>query len=115
MRTAATELVGIDVPIFAFSHCRDVVAAVTNAGGLGVLDDPVITAVAQAHDVTPAQAILRWHLQLGNVVIPKSVTPRRIEENFDLFGFELTGEEVDRITALDRSKRTGPDPDTFNP
>jgi 2,5-diketo-D-gluconate reductase A len=85
------------------------------SGGLGVLDDPVITAVAQAHDVTPAQAILRWHLQLGNVVIPKSVTPGRIEENFDLFGFELTGDEVDRITALDRSKRTGPDPDTFNP
>ncbi len=85
------------------------------SGGLGVLDDPVITAIAQAHDVTPAQAILRWHLQLGNVVIPKSVTPSRIEENFDLFGFELTAEEVDRITALDRSKRTGPDPDTFNP
>ena len=65
--------------------------------------------------MTPAQAILRWHLQLGNVVIPKSVTPSRIEENFDLFGFELTDDEVARITALDRSERTGPDPDTFNP
>jgi 2,5-diketo-D-gluconate reductase A len=85
------------------------------SGGLGVLEDPVITAIAQAHDVTPAQAILRWHLQLGNVVIPKSVTPRRIEENFDLFGIELTADEVERISALDRSKRTGPDPDTFNP
>ena len=65
--------------------------------------------------MTPAQAILRWHLQLGNVVIPKSVTPSRIQENFDLFGFELTDDEVDRITGLDRSKRTGPHPDRFNP
>jgi 2,5-diketo-D-gluconate reductase A len=85
------------------------------SGGLGVMEDETITSIAQAHGVTPAQAILRWHLQLGNVVIPKSVTPSRIEENFDLFGFELTGEEVERITGLDRGERTGPDPDTFNP
>ena len=85
------------------------------SGGLGVLEDETIVAVAKAHDVTPAQAILRWHLQLGNVVIPKSVTPSRIEENFDLFGFELTDEEVRRITGLDRGRRTGPDPDRFNP
>ena len=78
-------------------------------------EDETIVAIARAHDVTPAQAILRWHLQLGNVVIPKSVTPSRIEENFDLFGFELTDDEVARITALDRSERTGPDPDRFNP
>jgi 2,5-diketo-D-gluconate reductase A len=85
------------------------------SGGLGVMEDETITSIAQAHGVTPAQAILRWHLQLGNVVIPKSVTPSRIEENFDLFGFELTDEEVERITGLDRGERTGPDPDTFNP
>ena len=85
------------------------------SGGLGLLTDLPITTIAEAHGVTPAQAILRWHLQLGNVVIPKSVTPSRIEENFDLFGFELTDDEVARITALDRSKRTGPDPDRFNP
>jgi 2,5-diketo-D-gluconate reductase A len=85
------------------------------SGGLGVMEDETITSIAQAHSVTPAQAILRWHLQLGNVVIPKSVTPSRIEENFDLFGFELTDEEVERITGLDRGERTGPDPDTFNP
>ena len=85
------------------------------SGGLGLLNDPTVTEIAAAHGVTPAQAILRWHLQIGNVVIPKSVTPSRIEENFDLFGFELTDEEVDRITGLDRSKRTGPDPDKFNP
>ena len=85
------------------------------SGELGVLEDPTIAEIATAHDVTPAQAILRWHLQLGNVVIPKSVTPSRIAENFDLFGFELTDEEVARITALDRGQRTGPDPDRFNP
>jgi diketogulonate reductase-like aldo/keto reductase len=85
------------------------------SGGLGLLNDPTVTEIAQAHDVTPARAILRWHLQLGNVVIPKSVTPSRIDANFDLFGFELTDDEVDRITALDRSERTGPHPDRFNP
>jgi 2,5-diketo-D-gluconate reductase A len=85
------------------------------SGELGVLEDPTIAEIAAAHDVTPAQVVLRWHLQLGNVVIPKSVTPSRIQENFDLFGFELTDEEVARITALDRGQRTGPDPDRFNP
>jgi 2,5-diketo-D-gluconate reductase A len=85
------------------------------SGELGVLQDPTIAEIAAAHGVTSAQAILRWHLQIGNVVIPKSVTPSRIAENFDLFGFELTQDEVARITALDRGKRTGPDPDRFNP
>ena len=72
-----------------------------------------VKTIADAHGVTPAQAILRWHLQLDNVVIPKSVTPDRIRENFDVFGFELTADEVAQITALDRGERTGPDPDTF--
>ncbi len=84
------------------------------ASGGEVLTDPTVTAVADAHGVTAAQAILRWHLQLGNVVIPKSVTPSRIEENFDVFGFELTEDEVASITALNRDARTGPDPDEFN-
>jgi 2,5-diketo-D-gluconate reductase A len=57
--------------------------------------------------------VLRWHLQLGNIVIPKSVTPERIQQNFELFGFELSGEEMRRIEELDRAERTGPDPDTF--
>jgi diketogulonate reductase-like aldo/keto reductase len=78
-----------------------------------VLDDPVITEIARARDRSPAQVVLRWHLQLGNVVIPKSVTPERIAENFELFDFELAGEEMDRIAALDRGERTGPDPDSF--
>ena len=78
-----------------------------------VLDDDTITGIAQAHGKTPAQTILRWHLQLGNVVIPKSVTPERIRENFDLFDFELSEQEMDMIGALDRGERIGPDPATF--
>ena len=57
--------------------------------------------------------MLRWHLQLGNVVIPKSVTPARIEENFDVFDFELDAQQMDAIAALDRGERTGPDPARF--
>ncbi|MFC7755644.1 aldo/keto reductase [Tsukamurella soli] len=80
-----------------------------------VLSDPTIGAIAQAHGVSPAQAILRWHLQLGNVVIPKSVTPARIAQNFDVFGFELTDDEVARISGLDSTEgRIGPDPAEFN-
>ena len=80
----------------------------------GVLKDETITAIASAHDRTPAQVVLRWHIQLGNVVIPKSVTPARIEENFDLFGFELTDDEMESIAGLEAGERTGPDPDTFD-
>ncbi|HWD65467.1 MAG TPA: aldo/keto reductase [Solirubrobacteraceae bacterium] len=78
-----------------------------------VLENSTITSIAEAHDVTPGQVVLRWHLQLGNIVIPKSVTPERIEQNFDLFDFELSGEEMRQIEQLDRGERTGPDPDTF--
>jgi diketogulonate reductase-like aldo/keto reductase len=84
------------------------------AKGGSLLGDPVVAELAVKHSRTPAQIVLRWHLQLGNVVIPKSVTPSRIEENFDLFGFTLTEEELDSLTPLDRGERTGPDPDTFN-
>jgi 2,5-diketo-D-gluconate reductase A len=63
--------------------------------------------------VTPARAVLRWHLQLGNVVIPKSVTPERIRSNFDIFGFELADDDVAAISALDEGRRLGPDPDRF--
>lgn len=79
-----------------------------------VLDDPVITEIAAAHNRTPGQIVLRWHVELGNVVFPKSLTPSRIEENIDIFDFELSADEVARIEALDRGHRTGPDPDTFN-
>ncbi|QUX21028.1 MULTISPECIES: aldo/keto reductase [Nocardiopsis] len=83
------------------------------AHGRLVTDDTVI-GIAEAHERTPAQVLLRWHIQLGNVVIPKSATPERIRANFDIFGFELTDQEMDRIGALDRGARTGPDPDAFD-
>jgi 2,5-diketo-D-gluconate reductase A len=77
------------------------------------LDDPAIVEIAQAHGKTPAQTIIRWHLQIGNVVIPKSVTPERIRENFDVLDFELSDEQLEVIAALDAGTRIGPDPDTF--
>jgi 2,5-diketo-D-gluconate reductase A len=77
------------------------------------LEDPVIVKIAQAHAKTAGQVVIRWHLQLGNVVIPKSVTPARIEQNFDVFDFELSDAEMEAIEALDAGIRTGPDPDTF--
>ncbi|MFI6586357.1 aldo/keto reductase [Embleya sp. NPDC050493] len=79
-----------------------------------LLADPVIAEAARAHGRTAAQVVLRWHLQLGNIVIPKSVTPSRIRENFEVFDFELTAQELDAINALDRGGRLGPDPDTLN-
>jgi diketogulonate reductase-like aldo/keto reductase len=78
-----------------------------------VLDDPVIVAAANAHFRTPGQVVIRWHLQLGNVVIPKSVTPARIEQNFEVFDFELSEAEMEAIGGLDAGRRTGPDPDVF--
>ena len=83
------------------------------ASGGAVLADDTVREIAAKHDVTPAQAILRWHTQLGNVVIPKSVTPSRIAENFDIFEFELDGEDLSAFARLDRGERTGPDPSTF--
>ncbi|RIV36808.1 aldo/keto reductase [Micromonospora radicis] len=81
-----------------------------------VLDDPTITDIAEQVGRTPAQVVLRWHLQRGDVVFPKSTTPQRIEENFQLFDFELDEATMERITLLDRGAdgRTGPDPDTFD-
>ncbi|MDR2281434.1 MAG: aldo/keto reductase [Gordonia sp. (in: high G+C Gram-positive bacteria)] len=78
------------------------------------LDSAAVVAAAEAHGVTPAQAVLRWHVQNGTVVIPKSVTPSRIASNIDVFGFELSAAEVDAINALDRDGRTGPHPAEFN-
>lgn len=79
----------------------------------GLLADPVIGTIAARHGRTTAQVILRWHLQIGNVVIPKSVTPSRIAENFDVFGFTLDADDIAAIEALDRGARIGPDPDVF--
>ncbi|MEU8760555.1 aldo/keto reductase [Streptomyces sp. NPDC048659] len=82
--------------------------------GRGLLDVPAIVAIARKHARTPAQVVLRWHIQAGNVVIPKSVTPSRIAENIDVFGFELDAEDLAGLTALDEGRRLGPDPAEFH-
>lgn len=81
--------------------------------GKGLLGDPVLARVAEKYGRTPAQVVLRWHLQLGNIVIPKSVTPSRITSNFDVFGFTLEQDDMTAISRLNRGTRFGPDPDTF--
>ena len=79
-----------------------------------MLDDPEIVTIAERTGKTPAQVVLRWHIERGDIIFPKSVTPARIRENFDIFDFELSGEDVETITALNRNERFGPDPDTFD-
>ena len=79
-----------------------------------VLDDPVLTKIATDKGRSTAQVTLRWHIQRGDIVFPKSVTRSRVEENFALFDFELSAEEVAAIDALNNNKRRGPDPDEFN-
>jgi len=81
------------------------------AKGGDLLRDPVVTGLAEKHGRTPAQVVLRWHVQLGIIVIPKSVTPARIEENIDVFGFELDADDLAAIAGLDRDARVGPHPD----
>ena len=82
--------------------------------GHGLLDDPVVIGIAEAHDKTPAQVVLRWHIQLGCVVIPKSTRKERIAENIDVFDVELTDAEMAALSALTEPGRVGPDPDEFN-
>jgi 2,5-diketo-D-gluconate reductase A len=78
-----------------------------------VLQDPEIEAIARRAAKTPAQVVLRWHIQRGDIVFPKSVTPDRIRENIDIFDFGLSADEIGTISALNRNERTGPDPDKF--
>jgi 2,5-diketo-D-gluconate reductase A len=82
--------------------------------GRGLLDDPTVDAIAKRVDRTPAQVVLRWHVQHGNVVIPKSVTPSRIKENFAVFDFELPDEDMAALTDLSGPGRIGPDPEEVN-
>jgi 2,5-diketo-D-gluconate reductase A len=79
-----------------------------------LLSNPTVTAVADAHGKTPAQVLIRWHMQLGNIVIPKSVTPERIVSNFDVFDFELSEQDMASISSLGDGTRLGPDPRTFD-
>ena len=82
----------------------------------GVLKDPAIATIAERVGKSTAQVTLRWHLQLGHIIFPKSTTPSRIEENFDIFDLELTADDLTAISALDKGEegRTGPNPDTFD-
>lgn len=84
------------------------------ARGGELLQDDVVAGLADKHGRTPAQVVLRWHVQLGNVVIPKSVTPSRIRENLDVFGFELDEDDMAAIADLDRGGRTGAHPDSVS-
>ncbi|WP_082555068.1 aldo/keto reductase [Devosia sp. Root635] len=81
--------------------------------GRSTLEDPVLLDIAQTHGKSAAQVMLRWHLQEGRSVIPKSVKAERIAENFDVFDFTLTAEQVAMIDGLDTDKRSGPDPDSI--
>jgi 2,5-diketo-D-gluconate reductase A len=80
-----------------------------------VLGDPTVIRIAKAYGVHPAQVVLRWHIERGDVVFPKSVHPQRIKDNFEIFDFDLGDEEIEALTALDQGAagRMGPDPDTF--
>ena len=79
-----------------------------------MLDDPVITSIALAHGKTPALVVLRWHVQHGSIVFPKSTNPERMKENFEIFDFELPESDMASISSLNKDERTGPDPDTFD-
>jgi 2,5-diketo-D-gluconate reductase A len=98
----------------AFHAEHDILTEAWSPLGQGeVLKNEEIGQLARKYGKTPAQVILRWHLQLGNIVIPKSVTPERIEENFQVFDFELADDDVAAMGELDRGTRMGPDPDEF--
>ena len=99
----------------AFDAAHGILTEAWSPLGRGaVLGDPVIAGVAARHGVTPAQAVLRWHVQRGDVVFPKSATPARIVENADIFGFTLDDGDMRAIDALDRDERQGSHPDTEN-
>jgi 2,5-diketo-D-gluconate reductase A len=79
-----------------------------------IADDPTISEIAGRHGKSNAQVVLRWHIQRGDIVFPKSIKPERIQENIDIFDFELAPEDIEAVSDLNRDERTGPDPDTFD-
>ena len=102
-----------DVRAFCAEH-QIAVEAWSPIGQGAVLDDPAIGSIAERVGKTPAQVVLRWHIQRGDIIFPKSVTPSRIKENFEIFDFELLDGDVAEISALNKNQRTGPDPDKFD-
>ena len=102
-----------ELRVFCAEHQIAIEAWSPLARGGELLEDHAVTQIARSTGKTPAQVVLRWHIERGDIVFPKSVTAARIRENFDIFDFELSGEEVAMISALNRDQRTGPDPDTF--
>ncbi|WP_460358286.1 aldo/keto reductase [Actinoallomurus acanthiterrae] len=100
----------------AFHAEHDIATEAWSPLGQGgtLLKDDTVARLAAEHGKSPAQIVLRWHVQIGNVVIPKSVTPSRIRENIEVFDFELSDDELAAIARLNRGERIGPDPDTFN-
>jgi 2,5-diketo-D-gluconate reductase A len=102
-----------DVRAFCAEH-QIAVEAWAPLGEGTVLGDPVLASIAERVGKTPAQVVLRWHIQRGDIVFPKSVTPARVRENLDIFDFELSGADVEDITLLNKDERRGPNPDNFN-
>ena len=103
-------------PLRAYDRDHDIVTEVWSPLGSGVvLDDPALAVIGTAHGVSPAQVVIRWHLQRGFIVFPKSNRRERMAENLDVFGFELTDAEMAAITALEGAYdgRLGPDPHAF--
>ena len=99
------------------SFCAEHQIAVEGWSPIGqgaVLDDPAIGSIAEQVGKTPAQVVLRWHIQRGDIIFPKSVTPSRIKENFEIFDFELSDGDVAEISALNKNQRNGADPDKFD-
>jgi 2,5-diketo-D-gluconate reductase A len=102
-----------EVRAFCAEH-QIAVEAWSPLGRGNVLDDPMIDSIARRAGKTPAQVVLRWHIERGDIIFPKSVSPERIKENIGIFDFELPSEDVEAITLLNRNERTGPDPDKFD-
>jgi 2,5-diketo-D-gluconate reductase A len=98
-----------------YHHAHGIATEAWSPLGQGgpLLKDELVTALAEKYGQTPAQIVLRWHLQLGNIVFPKSVTPSRIVENIDVFGFELADDDVEALSGLEAGNRIGPNPDTL--
>ncbi|KKB33167.1 aldo/keto reductase [Bacillus thermotolerans] len=103
-----------DMKAFCAEHDIFVEAWSPLEQGGDVLKDEAVQRIAEAHGKTPAQVVLRWHLQNNTIVIPKSVTPSRIEENFNVFDFELSAGDMEDINQLNKDQRKGPDPSEMN-